>query len=151
MDTTFKHIVFQKCQDLLSEKMNALQTEIKELVDQASNDSKSSAGDKHETGRAMMQQEQAHLGKLLSALEQQKSIIDKLNHQFPSQVISDGSLVFTSDKSFYIAIPLGRILAGEQEVHVISAESPLGAKLKGKKIGDNIEMNGVTHHIKSVF
>ncbi len=131
--------------------MVSLHTEIKELVEQAGNDSKSSAGDKHETGRAMMQQEQAHLGKLLSTLEQQKSIIERLNQQTQSQVIADGSLVFTSDKAFYIAIPLGRILAETQEVHVISGESPLGAKLKGKKTGDIIEMNGLTHQIKFVF
>ena len=131
--------------------MNALRTELKELIDQASSDSKSSAGDKHETGRAMMQQEQAHLGKLLSALEQQKATVERLNHQSSSQVIADGSLVITSDKAFYIAIPLGKILVDEQEVHFISGESPLGAKLKGKKMDEQIEMNGVIHHIRSVF
>jgi hypothetical protein len=151
MNAAFKHSVFQTCHDLISEKMNSIHDQMKELVEESANDSKSSAGDKHETGRAMMQQEQAQLGKVLFGLEQQKIALERNNSNKGSASIADGSLVFTKDQIFYISIALGKMEVDGKTIHVISGDSPLAKKMKAHTMGDTVEVNGSNHHIQTIL
>jgi hypothetical protein len=48
--------VHHACCKILAERIQSLRQQLHELVEGAKNDSKSTAGDKHETARAMMQQ-----------------------------------------------------------------------------------------------
>ncbi len=111
---------------------------MQELVTHAANDSKSSAGDKHETGRAMMQQAQEQLGKQLQEAEMKRASLARIQTLSSTDVIGEGSLVKTNENTLLLAAPLGKIHFEEKDVFVISMQSPLAQALKGKKSGDTI-------------
>jgi len=111
---------------------------MQELVTHAANDSKSSAGDKHETGRAMMQQAQEQLGKQLQEAEMKRASLARIQTQTTTETIGEGSLVITNENVLLLAAPLGKIHIEEKDIFVISMQSPLAQALKGKKSGDTI-------------
>lgn len=117
----------------------------------ANNETKSSAGDKHETSRAMMQLEQEKLGKQLKELEEQRSELEKIDISKPSVQIAKGTFI-QSDKGFlFISIGLGKISVDGKTVFAISPQSPLGLKLLGKKENDVVEMNAVNYTIQKLL
>jgi hypothetical protein len=111
---------------------------MQELITHAANDSKSSAGDKHETGRAMMQQAQEQLGKQLQEAEMKRASLARIQTLPTTEAIGEGSLVLTKENTLLLAAPLGKIQFEEKEVFVISMQSPLAQALKGKKSGESI-------------
>jgi transcription elongation GreA/GreB family factor len=110
-------------------------------------DTKSSAGDKFETGREMMQREMDKLNALVDNTLNSIAKLDRIADLPASMVISEGSLVETDQETYFISIGYGKL----GSVYVISIESPLGVELKGKKVGDRVEMRGRNITIKSIL
>jgi transcription elongation GreA/GreB family factor len=109
-------------------------------------DTKSSAGDKFETGREMMQRE---MDKWSAQIDQTLISLNKLDRiaDLPaSAIISEGSLVETDQETYFISIGYGKL----DSIYAISIESPLGVELKGKRVGDCIEMRGRKITIKHI-
>lgn len=150
-DLQFKQKTHQICLGILDARILELKTEIKDLVTNAANDSKSTAGDKHETARAMMQREQEHLGKQVSELEKQKSQLARINSDEIHSKISEGSLIETNQNTLYIATALGKIRNDQTDVYVISNQSPMALKLTGHIVKESIEINGTSVIIKQVI
>lgn len=125
--------------------------ELANATESANNETKSSAGDKHETARTMMQLEQEKLGHQLKELQGQKSELEKIDISKPSTQIAKGTLI-QSDKGFlFLSIGLGKISVEEKNVFAVSPQSPIGIKLLGKKENDVVEMNGVKYKIEKLF
>lgn len=126
----------------LAEKTSAIQADIASTLSARNTDTKSSAGDKHEVGRAMIQQEldqqEAQLAKL-HALQQELARV-------PMQRIFDhvafGSLVTTDQGLYFIAIGLGQVDMRGESCFAVSLASPIGQALKGKRFGDVVDFNG---------
>ena len=110
-------------------------------------DTKSSAGDKFETGREMMQREMDKLSALVDNTLNSIAKLDRIADLPVSAVISEGSLVETDQDTYYISIGYGKL----EDAYAISIESPLGIELKGKKVGDRVEMRGRIITIKSIL
>jgi transcription elongation GreA/GreB family factor len=55
--------------------------------------------------------------------------------------------VETDQETYYISIGYGKL----DSVYAISIESPLGVELKGKRVGECIEMRGRKITIKSIL
>jgi transcription elongation GreA/GreB family factor len=110
-------------------------------------DTKSSAGDKFETGREMMQREMDKLSALVDNTLNSIAKLDRIADLPASAIISEGSLVETDQDTYYISIGYGKLEAA----YAISIESPLGIELKGKKVGDRVEMRGRIITIKSIL
>ncbi len=134
----------------LLERIAAADEAIASARESFASDTKSSAGDKHEVGRAMVQQE-------LDKLEEQraKSIaLQQELHRVPLDRIYDrvafGSLVRTDQGSYLIAIGLGVIDVDGEACYAISLASPIGQILKEKKVGDVVDFNGKQTTIKAV-
>ncbi len=151
IDISFKRKVHEACAQYLDEKISTLKSEMNDLVSSAANDSKSTAGDKHETARAMMQQEQQRLGEQLREAEIQRTILARLNDITKFPRIIEGSLIFTDRNTFYISIPLGKIEVDKNDIFVISAQSPLAIKMLGKQQGEKIEQNTTIYTIEEVI
>lgn len=110
-------------------------------------DTKSSAGDKFETGREMMQMEMDKLSALVDNTLYSLAKLDRLANLPASMVVSEGSLVETDKETYYISIGYGKLDA----VYAISIESPLGLVLKGKRVGESLEMRGRQITIKTIL
>jgi transcription elongation GreA/GreB family factor len=146
-----KQKIHRYCLHLLNQKIEELNLALTNATDAANNETKSSAGDKHETARAMMQLEQEKLGKQLKELEDQRSELEKIDISKTSVKISRGTLI-QSDKGFlFLSIGLGKIVVEDKTVFAISPQSPLGLKLTGKKENDVVEFNGMKYTIQKLF
>lgn len=104
-------------------------------------ETKSSAGDKHETGRAMLQLEMEKAGQQLAAINQMKAILDKISNEKASEIVCLGSLILTDKANYYLAISAGRFTIDSLDYFAVSTNSPIGKQLLGKKIGDIIDFN----------
>lgn len=135
---TLKTELLHLCQSRLNERLNAVKTIINDLQQSLQSETKSSAGDKHETGRAMVQLEREKAGQQLAEIQKIQEVLAKINVENSSQVISLGSIVFTSKANYFIAISSGELKVGNQSFYAISPSTPIGQLLLGKTVGDTI-------------
>ncbi len=142
-----KKEIHAKCLQLLNEKIVSIKMQIAEINQSFTDESKSSAGDKHETSRAMAQLEVEKLHQQLHQFESQLTILKKLNPDSTTETIQTGSLIKTDKGYFYIAVPLGKI----EEVMVISVGAPLGKIFLGKKVGEILEFNNMKYNIQEIY
>jgi len=63
-----KQQLFNKCLDAIDSRFQTIQNTISEIQESLTSETKSSAGDKHETGRAMLQLEREKAGNQLSEI-----------------------------------------------------------------------------------
>jgi transcription elongation GreA/GreB family factor len=147
---SFKHHIINNCLAHLSQKVNDLITIIREVNEAGNLESKSSAGDKHETAKAMAQLEQEKLGNQLKEAEMQLAEFKKHDLTKSSHKVEQGSLVETDKGYFFIAASIGKLMVDEKTVFVISNRSPLALHLTGLKTDDTANFNGVAYHILNV-
>lgn len=136
--------------EALKEKHKELQAALAETDDSLSADSKSTAGDKHETGRAMAQLEREKLGGFIHQHEQLMENALRLDSSIKTTTIRLGSLINTTNGWFYISVAAGRITIEGTAVFCLSSAAPLVNVLLGKKAGEQAVWQGNPIVIKSV-
>lgn len=139
---------------LCAEYIRTREADIKQAMtdaqEAANNETKSSAGDKYETGREMMQQE-IEMGQ--ARLNELKKIRSVLEHIAPTQLsatVIPGSVVYTSNGNYYLSISAGQLKVDGIAYYAISAASPIGTKLIGQKSGYEFILNGKKFIIEKV-
>jgi len=119
--------------DVMSSSKKALDSE-----------SKSSAGDKHETGRAMLQLEMEKTGQQLAGIVQMEETLQRIRTDQSVRTGCLGALIHTNKGNYFLAISVGEVLIESIRYYIISTKSPIGKQLLGKKPGDTIPFNGAT-------
>ncbi|WP_445713281.1 hypothetical protein [Flavobacterium sp.] len=147
---TFKQKIKSHYQNLLSEKISELRFMISDLAQDAQNDAKGSAGDKHETALSMMHLEQEKLNHKLSEIIEQKNVVDKIDADAIHTKIALGSLVQTNEMLFYISAALPKITIDNKIIIAVSPKSPLGSQLLGKSLHDEVIINTNCFEIKAI-
>jgi hypothetical protein len=146
-----KQKIHAACLNVVDKKIQALQNTLQELGEGALSDGKSSAGDKHETARAMMQLEQEKISKQLDELIAQKTVLQKIDATLKSAQITKGSLIKTNKGYLFLSIALGKIMVNGIEIIILSPQSPLGLKLMGLQVKSSVDINAVTYLIEEVL
>jgi transcription elongation GreA/GreB family factor len=146
-----KKELYKQCLDYVQKRMEAAQQAIEEAQKASNDDTKSSAGDKYETGRAMMQQETDRNTVQLNETNKLKVALKQINPNTVSDKAETGSLVITNNGNFYIAISAGVLTLNDEAYFAISSASPIGLKLKGQKIGYEFELNNKHYQIIMVI
>lgn len=136
--TSTKESLYNYCVQYVEERIARIQDEIGLLQAAANEETKSSAGDKYETGRAMAQLEIERNAVQLKEAEKLRSFLQGIAREGTSAVIVPGSLVTTSKGVFYVAISLGAVTLDEQKYLVVSPDSPIGKLLLGKRAGQEL-------------
>ncbi len=131
-----------RCLEIVEERLSALQSREREVQSSANNETKSSAGDKYETGRAMMHLEKERLAGQMEEVAKLKKALDQVKLSGPPESIAFGSLVVTSGANYFIAASLGEVVLDGQKFFAVSATAPIAHQLLGKKVGDSIQMAG---------
>lgn len=145
-----KSTVFLALQNEVNSRVTNLEKALDSSRAEMVSESKSTAGDKHETGRAMAQLEQEKLGRqVLSARELQQAIAQIKPEEQHSE-IQYGSLVKTGNGWFFFSVGIGKLIVDSESVFCLTMTSPLGNVLKGKKEGDSIQFNGRTISILEI-
>ena len=127
--------------ETINYKILMLEQTLADLKESGSNETKSTAGDKHETALAMLQIEQANTrAQLQDALEQRAALLN-IKPDIISTKILPGSFVKTDKGNFYLSVALGKLIINGETVMAISPQSPLGAKLIGCSVKDTVSVN----------
>ena len=143
--------LYAQCQDFVDARLKAIQNTIDEIQESLTSETKSSAGDKHETGRAMLQLEREKAGQQLAEIQKLNQLLSKIDVSKSTSVIGLGSVVFTTQANYYIAISAGEFKLQDQSFYAISANTPVGKLLLGKKAGDCIEFRDQTFEIDNAL
>ncbi|MFT3748656.1 MAG: hypothetical protein QM768_10080 [Agriterribacter sp.] len=147
---SLKQQAYSLCSHLLDEKIQTLQRALKELTESAANETKSTAGDKHETALAMLQIEQENISRQLKTVLDQKAAIECFNISSKHIVIGNGSLVKTDKGYLFLSVALGKTMIDNIPVIMLSPQSPLGKKLLGLKKNDSTEINGMHYNVEEI-
>jgi len=145
-----KEALYSACEEDTENRINAIDKNLKSIAESRNNETKSSAGDKYETGRAMLQIEEENSKTQLSQALRVKNQLRKINGKKESRIVELGSLVTTTNGEYYLSIGLGKITLNNQDYYCVSAISPIGQKMMNKKPGDEIEFNGTKIKIKEI-
>ena len=136
-----KSKIYSIIEKSLVQKIEQAKSAIASAKETRDNDTKSSAGDKYETGREMMQAEidknEAQLSKNLQLINSIKKI--DLNRKYGK--IEFGSLVETNYGLYFISIANPKITIGQKDIFSVSLASPLGKALFKKQVGDKVMFN----------
>lgn len=146
-----KEKVYHHYRRLLEDKIASVQKVLEDLKESGANETKSTAGDKHETALAMLQIEQANKRAQLQELLAQKAVLNKIDPLLTTIQVVNGSLVKTNKGDFFISIASGKAVADDVPVIALSLQSPLGKKLMGLKKGDTLAFNQTHYIIEEIF
>ena len=150
MSIAVKEKLYLYCEGYVNTRIDRLKKQLEELKASLGSETKSSAGDKHETGRAMLQLEQEKLGKQMYEAEALYKVLQQIPKDNKQEKVALGSLVTTNKHLYYIAVSAGKYEVDHQEVYCISASTPIGKLLLGKQAGDAFLFNGVQQSILDV-
>ena len=145
-----KKALLEFCWDYVNERSERLKKQSEELQESLGSETKSSAGDKHETGRAMVQLEQEKLGQQLQEIDTTRGILRKINIDGISEKIRLGSLVQTSMAHYFLAISAGAFNQNNTVVYCISTNAPIAKLLLGKEKGERFTFSGTEQEILEV-
>lgn len=145
-----KALLLAACRHYVGERTTNAQQAIASASDAAADDTKSSAGDKFETTREMMQQEIARHQQLLMDAERMGQVLASLDARPHSGPAKLGSLIETNHGTFFLAISAGRLEVGGNTYWVVSTASPIGSRLVGLQAGSRFSFNHMEYAIKQV-
>tara|TARA_Y100000768_G_scaffold386392_1_gene374697 strand:- start:528 stop:971 length:444 start_codon:yes stop_codon:yes gene_type:complete len=134
-----KHVI-EYILSVLRSNTDLLENELKSINEEKNSISKSSAGDKHETSRALMQSEFDKINNNYQSQLNHLKVIESLDMSDKPK-IGLGSLIETDSSILFIGIGLGIHQIGNKKVIIVSRASPIGKQLEGKKEGDYIFLN----------
>lgn len=146
-----KKELLQFCWQNINDRTMRLKASNDSLQESLDSETKNTTGDKHETGRAMVQLEQEKLAQQFQELERVREVLKKIDIDRKPSTIGLGSWVKTSFAEYYIAISAGAFEKDGTKVYCISASSPIAQLLMGKCKGEEFVFNGNSHLILEVF
>ena len=135
MDKEHIHAIVTK---EVNSRISQLNLMLTDALDANSNETKSSAGDKHETGRAMAHLEQEKIAGQLSEMNKLAEILHRIDATQKHIKIQLGSLVETTIGVFFISVGIGAIEIENTTIFCMTAAAPLGKELLGKTAGAEI-------------
>ncbi|RAR75339.1 hypothetical protein [Flavobacterium aciduliphilum] len=147
---TQKQKILQHYNQLLQDRIDIFRDMIADLTQDALNDAKGSAGDKHETALSMMHLEQEKLNHKLKEILNQKAILDKIDASTMHSKIALGSLVQANGMLLFISAALPKITIDGKTIIAVSLQSPLVTKLIGQEKGFTFEINASIYTIETI-
>ncbi|MCY7309516.1 MAG: hypothetical protein LH619_01940 [Chitinophagaceae bacterium] len=147
---TLKQKIYIHYLQAINDKIAGLQKILADLKESGANETKSTAGDKHETALAMLQIEQANVREQLKEAQQQQAVLKKINPELSPAIIVPGSLVKTNNGYLFLSIAGGKAIIEGLMVMALSPQSPLGQKLLQASKGGSVTINTTTYTIESV-
>ncbi len=145
-----KEKIYNKLLEIVESKINLAKVSLDAARESRNNETKSSAGDKYETGREMIQLEINKLENQLIIAESLKNELFRLNINRMHKMVDLGSLVTCNSGIYFISIGIGRVNIDAQDYYCISLASPIGELLHEKQVGDSFEFNGRKFIIENI-
>ena len=136
------------CHAFIEQRIAAARTAMQAAQESSSSETKSSAGDKYETGREMANAERDRNAAHMQQAQQLQAELTRLNPEAACDTVRPGALVHTSMGQFYISISAGQLPGSD--VFAVSAAAPVAVALKGLRAGEEAVFNGKTVRVLRV-
>jgi transcription elongation GreA/GreB family factor len=145
-----KKAVLDHLKTTLTTRLDETKRSLESLKASSDGETKSTVGDKYETGRAMVQIELEKTANHLNQLTRQLQVINEIDVSRSSDTVDHGSLIKVNDKYYLLALSFGIVNIDKYTCYVISGASPIGKEMIGKKAGDQFTFRGMEHLIKEI-
>lgn len=142
-----KKALYDYCCLLLTERIAESQVLMEDVQQDSNSETKSSAGDKYETGRAMAQLEKERHARRKASLEDMLIHLQQISCVPPKECVEEGALVTTDRGTYFVTVGLGVIFFGDKQYNCLSIDSPFGQELLDLEIGDVFNFRGKVHEI----
>lgn len=145
-----KKEILLACEKKLKSSLSQLDHELLLINEAIANETKNTAGDKHEVAKAQYQRQQEQLLSQLNVFELQLARLVKIRDE-PHERIGFGTLFKTNQDWFFLAVPIGKIKLQDKIVITLSKDAPIALKFIGKQVGDLVEFNQSKYIIKEIL
>ena len=135
----------------MNSALSRLQSDMDALHESRQSETKSSAGDKHETGRAMVDQELGQLNLQREKVQRSLADLQRLPSG-PFDTAQIGACVEVERMVYFISVSAGKVQASSPKpVYALSPISPAGQAMLGKRVGDTFDLNGSKQVIQAIY
>ncbi|PRD47523.1 GreA/GreB family elongation factor [Sphingobacterium haloxyli] len=150
MDIKIKKQLLDHCFKRVEGRVTEITFALQQAQEAIEGDTKSSAGDKYETSREMIQQDLNRYHMQLSQAKKDWALLQKINTGVKEKA-EIGAVVATEQVTYFVAISLGEQQVDGMRFMVISPSSPIGKLLLGHKVGNEIFFNGTKQQIIAIY
>lgn len=151
MNIALKELLYESCVSYLQQRLDVIKHRLSELNDSLGAETKSSVGDKYETGRAMLHLEKDKQMQQLAVLLNYKKQLYAIDPQIECTRVEQGALVQTNQGTFFLSISAGKLTVNRETYFAITLASPIGQLLFGKRVGDNFEFRGRSYVLEGLI
>lgn len=148
--TEVKEKLLAACRHYANNHIAVAREAMQNAQQSANEEDKSSAGDKYETGRAMMQIERDQAAVMLEEAQKLLPMLERINAEVVHDSVMMGSLVGSKQVNFFIGISGGTVTMGDTTFITIAPTSPIAQQLLGKVAGDQFNFKGQLQTIEWV-
>ncbi len=146
-----KSALYAHCLREVEGRLKAIEDSLTQIKEARNSETKSSAGDKYETSRAMMQIEEDRLNAQFLEAAAVRNSLRRIDVRAGAGVVAEGSLILTDKASYYISVGVGRVLLEGTNYFCISAQAPIAKLMLGAEAGDERSFNGRSFTIMGVY
>lgn len=146
-----KSAAYERLVEIVQEKIDVANSSLNAAIEGRDNQTKSTAGDKHETGRAMMQAEQQRNEIQLGKAVLLKKELEQIDLEKNYQRVQLGALAITNRGQYFISIGIGKVVVAEQNVYAISLLSPIGKALLNSQVGEVVKFQNKDITIEEII
>lgn len=145
--TEVKEKLLAACRHYANDRIAVAREAMQNAQQSANEEGKSSAGDKYETGRAMMQIERDQAAAMLEESLKLLPILERIKSDATSHCVITGSIVLSKDVNFFIGISAGVLIVDDLNFIAVAPASLIAQQLLEKTVGDTFLFNGSSHTI----
>lgn len=146
-----KEALYSECLHYVKGRLQTAELAMKHAQESANEEGKSSAGDKYETGRAMMQLERDKAAQQVEEALKLKRVLATIRTDSVHSIVSLGSILISDVVNFYIAISAGKFIVDNREFIAIASNAPIASILLNLKAGDTFYFQGKEHTVRQVL
>ncbi|MBE8720597.1 GreA/GreB family elongation factor [Sphingobacterium pedocola] len=141
MEIPTKREIVNVCFEHVQSRIQEIDRAIDDAQYALTEETKSSAGDKYETSREMIQQDFNRYQSQLNIANTDKNVLLQINSEIDHEEALLGSVITTNNGVYFLSISIGAITVSGMSIFVVSPASPIGQTLWGKKTNDTFEFN----------
>ncbi|MES2519632.1 MAG: transcription elongation factor [Bacteroidota bacterium] len=145
-----KSTILQYVKTYLDQRMQTSLDAMKAAQESANGESKSSAGDKYETSRAMGHLDRDMHARMYQQTLEERKLVERIDETAPFRKGALGAFLKTSMGDFFLSVSIGQVDFEGKNVMIISPQSPIGALLMGKAVDDKFSFRGKEAVIEEV-
>ncbi|MBS9522562.1 GreA/GreB family elongation factor [Litoribacter alkaliphilus] len=145
-----KQAILAALKSTLESKVSEVKSSLQALDDSGEGETKSSAGDKYETSREMINQERTKFSQVLQDLTSQLQVVNSISLESQKEKVELGALVELDGMTLIISVPFGKLDVEGEQVFAVSIKSPVAQSLLGKTTGDEVLVNKKKMTIKTL-